>query len=151
MRSTRLRRVFFAGGMAALVLFAQLVLATDATVYKNPQCGCCKEHVAYLRQHGFKVTTVDMDDLTPIKRKYHVPAMLEGCHTTVIDGYAIEGHVPASAIKRLLSERPPINDKFRGISLPGMPPGSPGMGGEKTEPFVIYEISEGAPRVYAKE
>lgn len=147
----KLTRVVSALSIAALMLFAQLALAAEATVYKNPNCGCCKEHVAYLRQHGFTVKTVDMDDLTLIKRKYGVPGMLEGCHTTVIDGYAIEGHVPIKTIRRLLSERPPISSQFKGISLPGMPAGSPGMGGEKSEPFVIYAISEGQLRVYATE
>ena len=143
----RLRQVFLAGWTAALMLFAQLALAAEATVYKTPQCGCCKEYVDYLRQNGFTVKAVDLDDLAPIKRKLGVPQALEGCHTTVIDGYAIEGHVPAASIKRLLSERPAI----KGISLPGMPAGSPGMSGKKTEPFEIYTITEGPPKVYDKE
>jgi len=142
-----LRQVFWAGWIAALVLFAQLASAAEATVYKSLQCGCCKEYVAYLRQNGFSVKTVDIDDLAPIKRKHGVPQALEGCHTTVIDGYAIEGHVPVNSIKRLLSERPAI----KGISLPGMPAGSPGMGGKKTATFAIYTITEGEPKVYATE
>jgi len=143
----RLRQVFLAGWTAALILFAQLALAVEATVYKTPQCGCCKEYVDYLRQNGFTVKAADLDDLTPIKRKLGVPQTLEGCHTTVIDGYAIEGHVPVASIKRLLSERPAI----KGISLPGMPAGSPGMSGKKTGAFEIYAITEGPPKVYAKE
>jgi hypothetical protein len=142
-----LRQVFWAGWIAALVLFAQLAFAAEATVYKSPQCGCCKEYVAYLRQNGFSVKTVDLDDLAPIKREHGVPQALEGCHTTVIDGYAIEGHVPVNSIKRLLSERPAI----KGISLPGMPAGSPGMAGKKTAPFAIHTITEGEPKVYATE
>ena len=142
-----LRKVFLAGWTATLMLFAQLALAAEATVYKTPQCGCCKEYVDYLRQNGFTVKTVDLHDLTLTKRKYGVPKALEGCHTTVIDGYVIEGHVPAASIKRLLSERPAI----KGISLPGMPAGSPGMSGKKTEAFEIYAITEGPPKVYAKE
>lgn len=136
-----------AAAIAALMLFTQLAVAAEATVYKTPTCGCCKDYVTYLRQHGFTVKAVDMDDVAPIKRKYGVPAMLEGCHTTVIDGYAIEGHVPVNTIKRLLSEKP----KIKGISLPGMPAGSPGMSGTKQEPFVMYEIAEGQLREYAKE
>jgi hypothetical protein len=72
---------------------------------------------------------------------------LEGCHTMLVDGYVVEGHVPVNTLLRLLTERPEI----RGISLPGMPAGSPGMDGEKTAPFTIYEIGEGPPRVYAVE
>lgn len=70
-----------------------------------------------------------------------------GCHTMIVDPYVVEGHVPARTIERLLRERPAI----RGVSLPGMPAGSPGMSGQKTEPFVIYEISDGPPKVYAVE
>jgi hypothetical protein len=76
-----------------------------------------------------------------------VPEPLQGCHTLLIDGYVVEGHVPVAAVKRLLAERPAI----RGISLPGMPAGSPGMNGEKTEPFTVYEIGDGAPKVFARE
>ncbi|KOX50538.1 metal-binding protein, partial [Streptomyces purpurogeneiscleroticus] len=72
---------------------------------------------------------------------------LQGCHTLLIDGYVVEGHVPVAAVRRLLAERPAI----RGISLPGMPAGSPGMDGEKTEPFTVYEIGDGAPKVFARE
>lgn len=119
----------------------------EATVYKNPQCGCCKEYIGYLRQNGFVVKAVDTPDLSQIKRQNSVPPQFEGCHTTLIDGYVIEGHVPVKSIERLLSERP----KIKGIALPGMPAGSPGMTGLKTEPFVIYEIADGTPRVYSKE
>jgi hypothetical protein len=121
--------------------------AMKATVYKDPACGCCHEYVAYLRQNGFEVEVVDTDDLAPIKQQSGVPPALEGCHSTLVGGYVVEGHVPIDAVRRLLRERPQI----RGISLPGMPMGSPGMGGEKTEPFVIYEISDGAAKVYATE
>lgn len=116
-----------------------------ATLYKNPQCGCCEGHADHLRQNGFEVDVVATHDLSLIKRQHNVPEQLAGCHTLLIDGYVVEGHVPASTIDRLLDERPDI----KGISLPGMPMGSPGMGGEKTAPFRIYELSEGQPKVYA--
>ena len=118
-----------------------------ATLYKNPQCGCCEEYAAYLRQHGYRVTVKPTHDLALINRQHGVPANLEGCHTTLIDGYVVGGHVPVETIDRLLTERPAI----KGISLPGMPQGSPGMTGAKTAPFTIYEISNGTPRVYAVE
>ena len=120
----------------------------DATLYKNPLCGCCQDHAAYLRRHGYRVKEVATHDLDGIKRQHGVPEQLYGCHTILVGGYVVEGHVSASIIDRLLSERP----KIRGISLPGMPAGSPGMTGAKTEPFQIYEIGDRAvdqPRVYA--
>jgi hypothetical protein len=122
----------------------------DATLYKNPQCGCCQDHAAYLRRHGYRVTEVATHDLDGIRRKHEVPEQLYGCHTILVGGYVVEGHVSAPIIDRLLRERP----KIRGVSLPGMPQGSPGMTGTKTEPFRIYEISLKAsdrPRVYAVE
>ena len=80
-------------------------------------------------------------------KNFAFPQEYEGCHTTIIDGYVIEGHVPATIVRKLLKERPPI----RGISLPGMPDGSPGMTGQKTEPFVIYEFGDSGSKVYAQE
>ena len=118
-----------------------------ATLYKNPQCGCCEGHADYLRENGFEVTVKPTHDLPLIKRQHEVPGALEGCHTTLIDGYVVEGHVPVSTLLRLLSERPSI----KGISLPGMPAGSPGMTGAKAGPFTIYEITDGPANVYAVE
>lgn len=143
--------------IAAIALAAPFVLtlprqlhadeSTKATLYKNPQCGCCEEYAKYLGQNGFQVTIVESFDLPSVKRQNGVPEALAGCHTTIIGGYVIEGHVPVAAIKRLLSEKPAI----KGISLAGMPQGSPGMMGEKAGPFTIYEISDGASKVYATE
>ena len=117
-----------------------------ATMYVNPQCSCCQGHANYLRQHGFKITVKETHDMSLIRRQHGVPAKFEGCHIMLIDGYVVEGHVPASAIKKLLAERP----KIKGISLPGMPDGSPGMTGVKAEPFKILEIAEDA-KVFAVE
>lgn len=145
------RRTF----LAALATFGITGLATaqsarDATLYKNPQCGCCQDHAAYLRRHGYRVTEIATHDLEDIRRRHGVPEQLYGCHTILVGGYVVEGHVSAGLIDRLLRERP----KIRGISLPGMPQGSPGMTGTKTEPFRIYEIgmrSSEEPRLYAVE
>ena len=120
----------------------------EATLYKNPQCGCCQDHAAYLRRHGYRVKEIATHDLEGIRLKLGVPEQLYGCHTILVGGYVVEGHVSAPVIDRLLRERP----KILGVSLPGMPQGSPGMTGTKTEPFRIYEIRAGAeatPRVYA--
>ena len=143
--------------LKTLILIATLTLsapalaaAPAATLYKSPQCGCCEEYADYLRANGYEVTVVPTHGLSLIKRQQRVPEDLEGCHTTLVGGYTVEGHVPVGVLKRLLAERPDI----RGISLPGMPMGSPGMSGPKTEPFTIYTLPRDAaaePAVYAIE
>lgn len=144
-----MRRLILA--LALLLAAAGAVHADEAakaaTVYKNPQCTCCESYAAYLRDNGFKVAVKPTHDLSLIKRQHSVPEKVEGCHTMLVDGYVVEGHVPLKSLNRLLAERPDI----KGISLPGMPMGSPGMSGTKTGPFTIYEISDGAPKVYAVE
>ncbi|NIS01105.1 MAG: DUF411 domain-containing protein, partial [Gemmatimonadetes bacterium] len=87
------------------------------TVYKSPSCGCCAEWVQHLRRNGFSVTAVDQDDLSGIKARHGIGPELQSCHTGVVDGYAIEGHVPADDIWRLLAERPDA----LGLTAPGMP------------------------------
>ncbi|WP_417788985.1 DUF411 domain-containing protein [Terasakiella pusilla] len=93
------------------------------TVYKSPYCGCCTAWSDHMRENGFDVTEIKRDDMVAVKNQLGVPAKLESCHTASIDGYVIEGHVPASDIRKLLQERP----KAAGLSVPGMPMGSPGM------------------------
>lgn len=117
-----------------------------ATVYKDPNCGCCTGHADHLRRHGFKVTVVETQTLDQVKKMAGIPEALQSCHTTMIDGYVVEGHVPMSAIDKLLAERP----RIKGIALPGMPQGSPGMSGVKEEPFTTYTIAE-QPQVFAVE
>lgn len=119
----------------------------EAILYKRPYCSCCDGHADHLRANGYKVTVIQTQSMSLIKKKYAVPQELEGCHTIVIGGYVVEGHVPASIIGKLLSERPAI----RGISLPGMPDGSPGMSGVKKAPLQVFEISDDTPKIYAKE
>ena len=92
-------------------------------VYKSPSCGCCAKWVDYLREEGFSAETVDLADLAPVKQRHGVPPSLASCHTATIDGYVVEGHVPAADIRRLLAERPDV----AGLSAPGMPQLSPGM------------------------
>ena len=134
--------------VVTVVLFASSAVAEPATInmYVNPQCSCCEGHAAYLRQHGFKVNVTTSHDMSLIRRQHGVADKFVGCHIAFVEGYIIEGHVPASAIKKLLAERP----KIKGISLPGMPEGSPGMTGTKTEQFKILEISDKA-KVFAVE
>ncbi len=109
------------------------------TLYSSPTCGCCHEYEKYLEENGFEVESISMEDLTEIKDNLSIPADMQSCHTVMIEGYFVEGHVPVEAIRKLLEEQPSID----GIALPGMPAGSPGMGGEKAEPFVIYSITDG--------
>lgn len=121
--------------------------AREAVVHKDPACGCCAEYARYLERNGFAVTVIDTADMAVVKSINGVPDALAGCHTVLIDRYVVEGHVPVSVLDELLSQRPEIT----GVSLPGMPPGSPGMGGVKSAPFTIYEISEGPPKIFAVE
>ena len=99
------------------------VAAKVITVYKSPTCGCCKEWVTHVKKAGFQVDVKDMQDMATVKADAGVPTSVQSCHTAIVDGYAIEGHVPADVIQRLLKERP----KVAGIAVPGMPVGSPGM------------------------
>jgi hypothetical protein len=123
--------------------------AHEATLYKHPRCRCCESYARYIRAGGFAVEVIPTYDMDGIRSKHRIPEKLRACHTTLVDGYVVEGHVPVSIIERLLRERP----RIRGVSLPGMPRGSPGMTGRKKEPFQIYEIGSDSsePRVYAVE
>ena len=136
--------------LTALVLpWPAFAGTVSAVLYKNPQCGCCENYAAYLRSNGFDVEVKPTNDLAQISSDAGVPADMEGCHTMLVDGYVVDGHVPINAISKLLAERPAI----AGITLPGMPMGSPGMSGEKSGPFTIYAVTkDGAqPTIYATE
>ncbi len=119
--------------------------ATNVTLYKNPQCGCCENYADYLRQNGFSVVVKPTHELAAMSRMAGIPDDFQGCHLSMIDGFAVSGHVPVATVDKLLRERPDI----KGITLPGMPMGSPGMNGTKTGPFTIYEIGDGDSTVYA--
>jgi hypothetical protein len=116
-------------------------------VYKTPTCGCCSLWLDHLRQHGFEVKSTDLDDLSPLKARHGVPQTMQSCHTAVVDGYVVEGHVPATDIQRLLKERPSV----AGLAVPGMPIGSPGMEvGSRVQPYdVIAFDKQGSGRVFA--
>ena len=114
-------------------------------VFKTPTCGCCGNWVKHLRANGFEVTVKDVPDTGEYRRKYGVPEKLLSCHTGVVEGYALEGHVPAAEIHRLLQERP----RAKGLAVPGMPMGSPGMEGSVSQAYsVILFDSEGRTSVY---
>lgn len=130
-----IRTTLIAAFLAAASV-AQAAERPTATLYKDPSCGCCQGYAEHLRANGYTVVVKPTEDLTAVKKLYGVPERLQGCHSTVIGGYVVEGHVPLGILKRLLAERP----KIRGIALPGMPQGSPGMSGIKEAPFKVYEI-----------
>jgi hypothetical protein len=146
----KLSKSIFAGalalavaGGAGLALLPQDSVAAEkqATIYKDPNCGCCTGHAEYLERNGYKVKIVETDNIDGVKRMAGIPEVLGSCHTAMIDRYVVEGHVPVKAIDKLLAEKPDV----KGISLPGMPMGSPGMNGEKEEPFVVYSFGNGKP------
>ncbi len=113
---------------------------TFITVHKDPNCGCCSGWVRHLQQNGFATKVIETVELDAVKKRLGVPDDLASCHTAEIAGYVIEGHVPASAVRRLLAERPAAS----GLAVPGMPVGSPGMEGGAPEP---YEVVMFGPQV----
>jgi len=146
-----MKHIFRTTILAALLMLPLPAMAEtiQATLYKNPQCSCCEGYVAYLRKNGFEVDVKPTNDLAQISRKAGVPEQMQGCHTMFVEGYVVDGHVPITTVRKLLSEKPAI----AGITLPGMPLGSPGMGGEKEGPFTIYAITKDGkePSVYTTE
>ena len=113
-------------------------------VFKTPSCGCCYGYVLFLEEEKFAVKQTDMRSLHTVKKKYNIPLEMQSCHTSILGKYFIEGHVPLEAINKLLKEQPDID----GIALPGMPIGTPGMPGEKEEPFIIYQLVDGKSSVF---
>ncbi len=152
MRMTR-RSFLRLGTLAALMpVSARWVLAADDArpvleVYKSPWCGCCGAWVDHMHAAGFDVRVNEIEDLAPIKEQYGVDPDLQSCHTAVIDGYVIEGHVPAQDVLRLLTERPAAT----GLSVPGMPVGSPGMEhGARRDPYEVILFSPSGRSAYAR-
>jgi hypothetical protein len=136
---------FLAGAAATLASPAVRAADEHVTLYKDPQCGCCEGYADYLRDSGFKVDVVPTHDLPLLYERYGIASELEPCHLSLVGGYVVGGHVPVEIVSRLLAEKPAIT----GVTLPGMPMGSPGMSGRKTSPFTIFEISKGAREIYA--
>lgn len=146
-----LTRRNLAFGLAAATLGAALRSAAAAPqiiVSKDPNCGCCSGWVEHLRKAGFNVQVRELSDLGPLKRQLGVPGALASCHTAEVDGFVIEGHVPASAIRRLLAERPAA----QGLAVPGMPVGSPGMEapGSPDENYDVVLFGPSGQKVFAR-
>ena len=142
----------------AVAVFA-VVLATQwrstaqqkpvLSVFKSPSCGCCSKWVDHMKAAGFEAKVQDVEDMSAVKEKLGITSQLASCHTAQVDGYVIEGHVPASSVQRLLKERP----KVTGLAVPGMPMGSPGMevpSGQKDAYSVVAFEKGGKTQVFEK-
>ena len=136
-----------------LILLVSLNISCGVTnekiqVYMTPSCGCCKKWVSYLKENGFEVESIMLDDMGPIKTKYGVPEGDRSCHTGIVNSYFVEGHVPVNDIRELLSKKPDI----AGITVPGMPAGQnvPGMETVDTnaEYDVLYVRNDGSTDVW---
>ena len=135
---------------AALALLVSLpIVASAATqtieVYKTPACGCCVQWIKHLESNGFKVNAHNVPDTSVVRQKNGMPEQYGSCHTATVKGYVVEGHVPATEIKRLLTEKP----KAKGLAVPGMPMGSPGMEGPHKDAYdVLLVKNDGSNKVY---
>ena len=135
MRLTRSSFALLVTGFAVIPNIAGAA-GRSVMVFKDPSCGCCEQWVSYMRSRGYLVTVRQEDDMAAVKRRLGVPVELASCHTAVVDGYVVEGHVPEEAVAKLLQSR----RKIRGIALPGMPSGSPGMDGPKTGTLRVVRL-----------
>ena len=150
MRKSKKQKNLIAGAVVIGVLITLILLqemkyedespkeTVAITVYKSPSCECCNKWVDHLEDNGFNVNTVNKYDMKSIKTREGVPRQLSSCHTALVGGYVIEGHVPASDIKRLLKEQPDVS----GLSVPGMPMGSPGMEGDRKDAYNVMTFTK---------
>lgn len=139
--------LFLCASVVSLPADAQHAEGPAITVYSSPTCGCCSKWVDHLEANGFDVTKEDLTNVREKKEELNVPRSLISCHTAVVGGYVIEGHVPADLIRRLLKEKPDV----AGLAVPRMPIGSPGMEGPNPEPYdVIAFKKDGTQEIFAK-
>ena len=131
---------------ASLAAAAEVAAPVEITVYKSPTCGCCSKWVDHLTASGFKVISHDTNGMQAVKTKLGVPDAMASCHTAVVNGYVIEGHVPAADIQRLLRDKP----KVAGLAVPGMVAGSPGMEGGRSDPYNVIAFGDGKTSVFAR-
>lgn len=145
------RRIVLGFILAAVPASACAMAGTkpaQLTVYKSPYCGCCGAWIEHVKTSGLGTTVQEMEDVTPIAKKLGVPNAMRSCHTAVIDGYFVEGHVPAADIRKLSRERP----EARGITVPGMPIGSPRMEqGDRRDAYdTLLVLADGSSRIFAR-
>ncbi len=154
MKNTISRRSLLGMALAAAApLAAGVRLSAQAkpqmTVYKSSTCGCCSLWVEHMQANGFAVKAIDVEDVDKVKKERGVPVSAQSCHTGIVNGYAVEGHVPAAAVKKMLAEKPAI----LGIAVPGMPMGSPGMevpSGQKDKFDVVAFDKAGKITIFVK-
>ena len=138
--------------LVAGIFFTSTSVAQETknmTVFKTPWCGCCQVWTEAMEKAGYKLTIKHLDDLTTIRKQASVTDEMAGCHTAVLGDYVLEGHVPLQEIEKLLSERPAI----RGISVPGMPQGSLGMGYDKNAKYTVFSFKhdvKSTPEIFYK-
>ena len=147
--SSKLTRRFVLAAGVAWVLPAGDVLAAEnplVTVHRDPSCGCCGGWVEHLKKAGFQTKVIETRDLDSVKKRLGVPDDLAACHTAEVMGYVVEGHVPATALRRFLSERPNAS----GLAVPGMPIGSPGMEGGQPQPYEVVLFGSDGKRTYMR-
>jgi hypothetical protein len=136
-----------AAAIAGLMRPVTPAMAQEVVVYKSPTCLCCDKWVQHMQKAGFRTRVEAVPNVAPVKAEHGVPALLGSCHTAVVDGYAIEGHVPADDVRRLLEERPAV----AGLAVPGMPMGSPGMEGARHDRYeVIAFQKDGTGTVFSR-
>ncbi len=150
MSEVDLRRRALLAAAALLPLASGAQYGTDIEVYKTPTCGCCNDWVKHLQDNGFTVKAVNVPDTGPVRARFGMPPKYGSCHTAVIAGYVVEGHVPAREIRRLLAERPTAI----GLAVPEMPIGSPGMDGPvyqgQKDPYDVLLVQpDGSSKVFA--
>ncbi len=142
-----MRKTFKATLAAGLLVLSTAAHAATMTVMKSPACGCCAKWIEHAEKHGFTVEVKNVDDIMAVKARAGIPNALASCHTTMVGGYVVEGHVPAEDIKKLLAQKP----RARGIAVPGMPGGSPGMEHAAKDPYQTLLIKpDGSTSVFAK-
>lgn len=142
-----MQRLRLFAAIALLAGSAAVPAADTLEVYKSPYCGCCGKWVEHMQAAGFQVTVHDVDDVPAARKRLGMPEQYGACHTARVGGYLIEGHVPAADVKRLLAEKP----KARGLAVPSMPPGSPGMESPKPVPYATLLVqTDGTSRVFAR-
>ena len=135
----RTRRVLAFVLVALVAAFTRPLLADPppVQVYKSPSCGCCQKWVEHLERNGYRVEVTNVSDVRPVKQKLGVPDGVSACHTAIVGGYFLEGHVPAQDVSRLLAEHP---QDIAGLAVPGMPLGSPGMEGPNAPPYSVLAV-----------
>jgi hypothetical protein len=143
---TRRKALVLAGVGALSVGLAHAETLPDVLVHRDPSCGCCGAWVEHLRRAGYPVSIVETTDLKTVKQRLRVPVDLTSCHTAEVAGYVVEGHVPASAVQRLLAAKP----SAIGLAVPGMPAGSPGMEGGTPETYEVVLFGEQGRKVFAR-